>query len=59
MECNEIYCQVDAWKRLRERGVSPSKAMDIAADVYKTVKKAVNPDGNVPTEQRKCDCETD
>ena len=33
------YCPIQAWKRLKRKGYSPSISMDIARDVYRLVKK--------------------
>jgi hypothetical protein len=40
MEPKEMYCQVAAWQRLKEKGADPAQAAQIAKDVYQTVKKA-------------------
>jgi hypothetical protein len=40
MSAKDYYCIVDGWKRLKEKGFTPSEANDIAQDVYKKVKKS-------------------
>jgi hypothetical protein len=53
----EDYCRVEAWKRLKEKGYSPSESIKIADEIYAMVKKAhaknIRPNGP------ECGCEMD
>ena len=50
MSAKDIYCQVSAWKRLREKGAKPSEALEIADEIYKRVKQSCHNSGKKDTD---------